>query len=201
MVLWLIFLWKFLGGLKSVCIVEFLAIWIRRVLKRLLLLKFGSLRILDRMRMNENENVADSTRVEQEKDVSVSKSVDFDNSVRKKQREAVGTNKKEVIRKDGSGGKSRGSVGKAWSLNRFAIIAKSCEKECYTFGIDRDEENDIIVEEVQVIEPRKARAASAGVAELMKSLKVAKNGPINKGKNKFKVGSASLGGQTSNNAQ
>ena len=57
------------------------------------------------------------------------------------------------------------------------------------------------MEEVQVIEPRKARAASAGVAELMKSLKVANNGPINKGKNKFKVGSASLGGQTSNNAQ
>ena len=133
--------------------------------------------------------------------MSVSKSVDFDNSTRKEQREAVGTNKEEVIRKDGSGGKSGGSVGKAWSLNRFAIIAKSCEEECDTFGIDRDEENDIIVEEVQVTEPRKAQAASAGVAELMKSLKGVKKGPIDKGKNKIKVGSTTLGGQTSNNAQ
>ena len=48
----------------------------------------------------------------------------------------------------------------------------------------------------------KAKAASAGVAELMRSLKATKKGPYDKGKIKQgRAGSSVLGGQNSNPSQ
>ena len=49
-----------------------------------------------------------------------------------------------------------------------------------------------IVEDMQIIGPRKSRAAAAGVAELMRSLKPRK-GPIDKGKKQGKAISTALG--------
>ena len=52
-------------------------------------------------------------------------------------------------------------------------------------------------EEVVLTEPRKTRAASVGVAELMNTLKPRKKDPIDKGKSKNpKAGATALGGQT-----
>ena len=64
--------------------------------------------------------------------------------------------------------KANEGIGKSGSKNRFAILEFVEEK-------DEEEKNEreILVaeaEEVQ-IEPRKVRAAAAGVADLMKSLK------------------------------
>ena len=79
-------------------------------------------------------------------------------------------------------------IAKAGSLNRYAIL-DSITQEKGTAILDSMEqiEGDI--------EPRKARAASQGVADLMKTLKPKKKGPIDKGK--VKAGSTALRGQTS----
>ena len=79
-------------------------------------------------------------------------------------------------------------IAKAGSLNRYTIL-DSITKEKGTPILDSMEqiEGDI--------EPRKARAASHGVADLMKTLKPKKKGPIDKGK--VKAGSTALRGQTS----
>ena len=67
------------------------------------------------------------------------------------------------------------------SSNRFAIL---------NAGMDIALENDLRCQDneiesmEEVTKPRKVRAASAGVAELMKSLKPKKKGPIDKGKPK-----------------
>ena len=52
------------------------------------------------------------------------------------------------------------------------------------------------IEEETNVEPRKARAASAGVADLMKNLKPKKKGPIDKGRHKAKVGNTGSGGKS-----
>ena len=53
-------------------------------------------------------------------------------------------------------------------------------------------------EEAVLTEPRKTRATSIGVAELMNTLKLRKKGPIDKGKSNYpKIGATALGGQTS----
>ena len=67
------------------------------------------------------------------------------------------------------------------SSNRFAIL---------NAGMDIALENDLRCQDneiesmEEVTEPRKVRAASAGVAELMKSFKLKKKRPIDKGKPK-----------------
>ena len=66
----------------------------------------------------------------------------------------------------------------ASSLNRFAILDSVEEPE---LTIEDHEEID---EEQVFVEPRKVRAAVSGMADLMKSLKAKKKGPIDKGKSK-----------------
>ena len=65
------------------------------------------------------------------------------------------------------------------------------------FVISRDEMDSMeMLEEELLVEPRKARAASTRVADLIKSLKPRKKGPIDKGKSKqgrsFCLGCSSL---------
>ena len=57
-----------------------------------------------------------------------------------------------------------------------------------------------MAEEEMVVEEKKVRAAALGVADLMKTLKPKKRGPINKGR-KTKAGSAALGGQSTTHSQ
>ena len=61
-------------------------------------------------------------------------------------------------------------------------------------GKERDYDAEASVEENQLIEVRKTRAAATGVAEIMKSLKAMKKGPIDKGKTRSKLGSSNSGG-------
>ena len=58
---------------------------------------------------------------------------------------------------------------------------------------ERDYDVEASVEENQLIEVRKTRAAATGVAEIMKSLKATKNGLIDKGKTRSKLGSFNSG--------
>ena len=76
------------------------------------------------------------------------------------------------------------------SMNKYAIL------EFVNENIEVEAMAPIgIIEEETNVEPRKARAASAGVADLM-NLKPKKKGPIDKGRNKAKVGSPVLGGKS-----
>ena len=79
---------------------------------------------------------------------------------------------------------------KSGSLNRYVIL-DSVIKETKSISSDPVEQ----IEENIIVGCRKARAASSGVADLMKSLKPRKKGPIDKG-NKVKAGSSVLGGQS-----
>ena len=83
-------------------------------------------------------------------------------------------------------------MGKSGSVNRFAILKTIDEKAEEEIMVS--ETMPMMEEEIQM-EPRKARAAAAGVADLMKSLKTRRKGPIDKGKVKQgKAGSPALGG-------
>ena len=64
-------------------------------------------------------------------------------------------------------------------------------------GLGKKLESEVVDE---IFNPWKARAASTGVAEIMKSLKVKREGPIDKGKKQGKVGYATLIGQYSNSS-
>ena len=79
---------------------------------------------------------------------------------------------------------------KAGSINRFAILAEPYDEEMDDVaGLGKEFESEV-VEEFHIA--RKARAASTGVAEIMKSLKVKRKGPIDKGKKQGKAGYATL---------
>ena len=95
-----------------------------------------------------------------------------------------------------------GSSSTAGSANRFNILAASHEEECEeSAGAEKELEAGFgVAEEMQVVGHRKSRAAAAGVAELMKSLKTRK-GPIDKGKKQGKAGTVALGSQVSNSLQ
>ena len=79
---------------------------------------------------------------------------------------------------------------KAGSVNRFAILDFEVEEN----EMNISEQGEIIEDELNV-EPRKARAVAAGVADLMKSLKPKKKGNIDKVRKK--VGINASGGQSS----
>ena len=84
---------------------------------------------------------------------------------------------------------------KTASKNRFAIldIVSDIEEEESSSAVAFEDQRGL---EDICIEQRKSRAAAAGVAELMRTLKPKKKGPIDKGKIKqSKVGYATLGGQ------
>ena len=84
--------------------------------------------------------------------------------------------------------------GKSGSNNRFAILDAVVEE--HEGNITDHEMNN---EEDNFVEPRKAKVASIGVADLMKSLKPRKRGPMGKVKNrKIVVGDA--GGQMSSSS-
>ena len=94
------------------------------------------------------------------------------------------------------------SVGrKVGSVNRFAVLDTISDNEemnkedCDPCSIPRSEMHEQ-VDEV-CIPSRKPKVAAAGVAELMRTLKPKKKGPINKGKKQFKVGYPTLGNQVS----
>ena len=72
--------------------------------------------------------------------------------------------------------KSQGSD-KAGSLNRYAILDTMSEEMDPT-AMDTGKQ----IEDNFVVKTKKARVAAAGVAELMKTLKPRKKGPIDKGK-------------------
>ncbi|XWS29757.1 hypothetical protein CRYUN_Cryun24cG0057700 [Craigia yunnanensis] len=83
----------------------------------------------------------------------------------------VGDNKSET-KKGGS------ETSNSSSVNRFAILDSVIEK---------DEMENLVTDSADMIEDeysRKTRAASAGVADLMRNLNPKKRGPIDKGKNK-----------------
>ena len=81
---------------------------------------------------------------------------------------------------------------KSSNSNRFAILDTDEEAVCNL------EEEKAAEKDAMLIMPRKARVASAGVAELMKTLKPKTKGPIDKGKLKQnKAVLTVLGGQTS----
>ena len=84
---------------------------------------------------------------------------------------------------------------KAGSENRFTILESVMEKdeEVATPKQDAPTEANISVE------TRKVRAAAAGVANLMRTLRARKKGPTDKVKSK-KVGSAAKGGQVSSHS-
>ena len=98
------------------------------------------------------------------------------------------------------GSRSVSSLEKARSINRFAILTDSCMEE---HGENSNVERELEVEasnaeDIQNVGQRKARAASAGVAKLMRSLKATRKGPYDKGKIKqVRAGSSVLGGQNS----
>ena len=75
---------------------------------------------------------------------------------------------------------------KSGSSNRFALLDTIVEKdENLENELNCDAENEQMIEvEKTLMETRKSRATSAGVAELMKTLKPKKKGPIDKGRNK-----------------
>ena len=86
---------------------------------------------------------------------------------------------------------SSSAPSKSASTNRFEILNTERPLEEETCVESRHEET-------AMAETRKTRAASAGVAELMNSLKAKKKGPIDKGKNKNpKAGATAFGGQSS----
>ena len=77
-------------------------------------------------------------------------------------------------------------------INRFAVLESAKEgEEVDAFDIEE------IIEEEGGGGVRKGRAASAGVAELMKALKPGKKGNVKGRKQQVKVGNTTLGGQTS----
>ena len=80
-------------------------------------------------------------------------------------------------------------------MNRFALL-ESMDNEDISMQnfVDHMVDNDNVVEEEICVEPRKSRTAAASVAELMKTLKAKKKGPIDKGRSKgVKAGSSALG--------
>ena len=86
---------------------------------------------------------------------------------------------------------SSSAPSKSASTNRFEILNTERLLEEETCVESRHEET-------AMAETRKTMAASAGVAELMNSLKARKKGPIDKGKNKNpKAGATAFGGQSS----
>ena len=80
-------------------------------------------------------------------------------------------------------------ITKSRSLNRYAILDSISEEiDLVTLDMGEQIEDDIVVE------IRKAKAASSGVVELMKTLKTRKKCPINK-RNKAKKSSSTSEGQ------
>ena len=98
-------------------------------------------------------------------------------------------NIKEVV-SSGNVCVSDGSVVKAGSINRFAILAEPYDKEIEDVAGLRKELESEVVEEIHI--PWKACAASTDVTEIMKSLKVKRKRPIDKGKKQGKTGYATL---------
>ena len=96
--------------------------------------------------------------------------------------------KAKVVEKGCSSKSPEILVGKnSGSMNKYAIL------EFVNENIEVEAMAPIgFIEEKTNVEPRKARAASARVADLMKNLKPKKKGPIDKGRNKAKVGSPVL---------
>ena len=100
----------------------------------------------------------------------------------------------DAVEKRKEGNEMR-STGKGGSLNRFALL-ESVDNEDISMQnfVDHMVDNDNVVEEEICVEPRKSRAAAVGVAELMKTLKAKKKGPIDKERSKgVKAGSSALG--------
>ena len=92
------------------------------------------------------------------------------------------------------------SAVKAGPSNRFAILTSSCGEEQDEFnGIENEVE--IESEKILVVSPRKSRATTTSVAEIMKNLKVKRKGLIDKGKKQDKAGSSAMVGQNSNSSQ
>ena len=107
-------------------------------------------------------------------------------------------NMKEVV-SSGNVYVSDGSAGKAGSINRFAILAEPYEEvNEVVAGLGKKLESEVVDE---IHNPRKARAASTGVAEIIKSLKVKRKGLIDKGKKQGKARYATLIGQSSNSSK
>ena len=107
----------------------------------------------------------------------------------------VGT--KNVANAEGHGKTSTPKL-RSGSSNRFAIL--DTEKNM-ALGNDLCKQVTEMESQKEVVETKKVRAASAGVAELMKSLKPKKKGPIDKGKIKqLKTGFSVSGGQPSSSS-
>ena len=70
-------------------------------------------------------------------------------------------------------------------MNRFAILESVDSEDISVHSmVEVAEDNAKMVEKDFCVEPRKLRAASAGVKELMKTLKPKKKGPVDKGKSR-----------------
>ena len=83
-------------------------------------------------------------------------------------------------------------------MNRFAILESVDSEDISVHSmVEVVEDNAKMVVEDFCVEPRKLRAASAGVAELMKTLKPKKKGPVDKGKSRqVKAGALASGCST-----
>ena len=148
-------------------------------------------------KVSENKVVEQSVNVASDfvkQQQEVNKDIEPDNCMRIMQGNGVKVLKEGVTSvanmasKDGdkSGSKTR-------SINRFAILAKSYDEDCEgTSGALKEVDMGFTSKEVSGIRHRKTRVASVGVAELMKSLKATRKGPIGKGKNKSKAGLSAL---------
>ena len=94
--------------------------------------------------------------------------------------------------------KSSTPTSRSGSSNRFAIL--DTEKNM-ALESDLCKQETEMESRKEVIESKKVRAASTGVAELMKSLKSKKKGPIDKGKIKqLKTRFSISGGQPSSSS-
>ena len=91
---------------------------------------------------------------------------------------------------------------KSGSSNRFAILDTVLEKED-EWEEESSNENDLmLVKEKKILEPKKLRAESVGIAELMKTLKPKKKRPVDKDKAKWnKASSNALGSHASSSSQ
>ncbi|XVE69262.1 hypothetical protein DITRI_Ditri09bG0138300 [Diplodiscus trichospermus] len=99
---------------------------------------------------------------------------------------------KSLEKGNGKAGKSESPMSvKSGSVNRFEILSSVEDREDLE---DSNHDPMEIIGKGVTAAPRQARAASAGVVDLMKSLKPKKKGPIDKGKSKTSETGPSVSG-------